>query len=472
MTIDLDPVALRETLNKLRTSETGPPPFICTKTTRPFLILHVLEQNESDCMLATSNKKLVFLRSNGKKLTEKYLNEQRPLIKEAYDNCKQHRRILIIPLFILAEGRIGHENMLIFNTVRNEVERFEPHGQTLTMAGVDNTSLNESIRAYINSLELPGNPTYVPQNELCPSEEGWQRIEAQVPRGIVGDGLTEAHYCCAWSFFWANMRLKYKRVSGRQLIEKINNVISNEPEKLIAFVRDQVRFLHKELHEAGDFVEYLKLCKLSKADERYIAGKKKYDKYYLKQFERFTHMMQERKKKKKKKKDIINTDEEESPQAPQRKRNGKREKDPVSDGEDEVLVPKEKKKAKKRIVGYDVMKIIQQKSLNDKQTVKKLEEVEFSPNAVDANGHKQLVIAVMTNKSKTVKYLLSKGAKINAKQRNGFTALSSALVQENWKMAKLLIQQGADLVEATKKAPEEVEAFKKTKEGKSLYKGG
>ena len=163
-------------------------------------------------------------------------------------------------------------------------------------------------------------------------------------------------------------------------------------------------------------------------------------------------------------------DEEESPQ--QRKRNGKREKDPVSDGEDEVLVPKEKKKAKKRIVGYDVMKIIQQKSLNDKQTVKKLEEVEFSPNAVDANGHKQLVIAVMTNKSKTVKYLLSKGAKINAKQRNGFTALSSALVQENWKMAKLLIQQGADLVEAAKKAPEEVEAFKKTKEGKSLYKGG
>ena len=447
-------------------------------------------------MLATSNKKLLFLRSNGMQLTQKYLDEQRPLIKAAYARCKQHRRVLIIPLFILVSGNNGHENMLIFNTVRNEVERFEPQGQTSTTRGVNNTTLNESIRAYISSLELPDNPTYVPQNELCPTQEGWQRFEEQAARGSVANGLTEDHYCCAWSFFWANMRLKYKRISGSQLIEKINNILSRDPEELIAFVRDQVRFLHTELNKAANFVKYLELCKLPRGDKKYIAAKKKYDNYYLQQFKRFTHMM---KASRKKKKDTINVElkeaKEETPQTPpitqQRKRKKKRGKDPASEsddasrceastgiategGDDELLTPtkQEKKKAKKRIVGYDAMEIIQQKSLNDAQTVKKLEAVEFAPNAGDANGHKQLVIAVMTNKAKTVKYLLSKGAKINAKQKNGFTALSAALVQDNWKMAKLLIQQGADFVEAAKKAPEEAEAFKKTKEGKSLYKGG
>ena len=118
------------------------------------------------------------------------------------------------------------------------------------------------------------------------------------------------------------------------------------------------------------------------------------------------------------------------------------------------------------------MKIIQKKSLSDKQTVEQLRSHSFSPSARDANGHVQLVIAAMENKKKTVKYLLEQGAKLETKQTNGYSPLSAVLAQENYKMAKFLIQLGADFVEAAKKVPEEAEDFKNSAEGKSLIKGG
>jgi hypothetical protein len=482
-TLQLDAIALHHTLQKLNPDITGAVPFVCNKITRPFMILHVLEQNKSDCMVVTKNQRLVYLQANGTHLLPTQLKTQAALIKKAYPHCQKKKRLLIVPLFIkLASMSSGHENMLIFNTVRNEVERFEPHGDDTGVEGVNNVEINASIKSFVDSLELPGKPKYVPQNEVCPTARGWQSFEQEVKREDFAEGLTEPHYCCAWSFFWANMRLKYKKFSAKQLITEINKALTNDPEKLFVFIRNQARFLHTELNKAGDFINYIKLLKVRDTNPKYIEAEQLYTDYYLEKLKSFSHLMKQHEKKSKitkknttdltlepnPKGEIIDltTDTEKHPRA-------KRGKDPVSDEEEEKHdQPLPKKKKLKRLTGYDVMKIIQKKSLSDKQTVEQLRSHSFSPSARDANGHVQLVIAAMENKKKTVKYLLEQGAKLETKQTNGYSPLSAVLAQENYKMAKFLIQLGADFVEAAKKVPEEAEDFKKSAEGKSLIKGG
>ena len=61
----------------------------------------------------------------------------------------------------------GHENMLIFNTIRGECERFEPHGSQTRMTGVDRARLNKSIQKFTDDLGL--GLKYVPSDAVTES---------------------------------------------------------------------------------------------------------------------------------------------------------------------------------------------------------------------------------------------------------------------------------------------------------------
>ena len=173
-----DPKELSKVLNEYSVhSKTEAYPWLAIKSLRPFYLLHILKRNDSDCYLATTNKKLVFLRSTGLRLSAKYKVDLPDLIKQAYPKCKSVKKVLIVPLMIrpannYSRGVEAHENMIIFNTVRSEVERFEPHGAKTMMQYVDSDRLDRSIEKFVGELGL--GLTYIPSTQVTEPNEGFQ----------------------------------------------------------------------------------------------------------------------------------------------------------------------------------------------------------------------------------------------------------------------------------------------------------
>ena len=181
---DFDPTELQDVLTEMKTQDTTVPyPFVDDSIFRSFYILHLLKKNKSGCYLKTHpmNKYRSHLVATGKRLkTEKNIQVTQ-LIKEAYPNCKKMKKVLIVPLKIIPEeSKIAHENVLIFNTALNEVERFEPHGSHTDTKYVHSIRLNTSIEKFVKGLEL--GLAYIPSHEVQIKTNWLQKIEKRTPR--------------------------------------------------------------------------------------------------------------------------------------------------------------------------------------------------------------------------------------------------------------------------------------------------
>ena len=232
-----DPKELAKVLDEYsKHSKSEAYPWAAYKTLRPFYLLHILKRNESHCYLATTNKKLVFLRSTGIRLSDKYKTEMAGLIKQAYPKCKSVKKVLIVPLMIIPSSKTrqseAHENMIIFNTVRSEVERFEPHGDKTMMHGVDSDRLDRSIKKFVGELGL--GLTYIPSTQVTESNEGFQLLETRsenVSRKLPSGQQVKdpGGFCAPWSYFYADMRLKFPQLPAKELTKQIGNILGKDP---------------------------------------------------------------------------------------------------------------------------------------------------------------------------------------------------------------------------------------------------
>ena len=64
---------------------------------------------------------------------------------DSYIRCRNRGKMLVVPVLTLNNT---HENILIFNFHRREIERFEPHGK-LTEGDVESKKVDESVRKKI-----------------------------------------------------------------------------------------------------------------------------------------------------------------------------------------------------------------------------------------------------------------------------------------------------------------------------------
>ena len=72
--------------------------------------------------------------------------------------------------------------------------------------------------------------------------------------------LDPGGYCCAWSFFYANLRLKYPRLSGAEIIRKSMDIIGTNPKTFRSFIHGQVKYLHKlmkRINKKSNFEKYV-----------------------------------------------------------------------------------------------------------------------------------------------------------------------------------------------------------------------
>jgi hypothetical protein len=259
-------------------SEDKPVPYICNHTTEPIMMLYLLKKNGTKIILMnpkywlTSGAKMV--KTDDNLITK---------ISNAYTKCIETKKLLIIPLTL----NHSHANIVIFNPFRKEVERFEPHGKKTGSRNINSEKIDESLVKMVKNIK---NKTKVDElNFISPmiihnEEEGFQHYEGMEEQQKYKAGnitvKTEGGFCCAWSYFYANLRLHAPSIKSNDIIKATYKVITKEPKLLRKFIRGQMKFLNEEINlidKKYNFDDYLNVLS-SRYNLNKPQDKAKYDK--------------------------------------------------------------------------------------------------------------------------------------------------------------------------------------------------
>ena len=253
-------------LEKLKGKNT-PIPYKCNQFVEPFMLLYILKKNKNDCVVRfsrasdyiSSGSSIFNLKASKNKIVSN--PTIRDEVKKAYLICKKNKKMLVIPV-----SKPGHANMLIFNYHRDEVELFEPHGSYKWRGDKPHDLFIKNVKLqFIDKLGL--NLKFISETEGCPTGfKGFQAYEytavkkqTQIGKYFIKD---PGGFCCAWSYFYADMRLQYPKLSATELKDRILKIIGTDPEKLRRFIRGQMLFLETEVAKAYNkqnfmFVDFL-----------------------------------------------------------------------------------------------------------------------------------------------------------------------------------------------------------------------
>jgi hypothetical protein len=278
---------LKEILDQYKTrSSKKVIPYICLKFVEHLMLLHVLKINKNDCSYDVQT----FGDLSAGYKTMNYKKSFMKHIREHYVRCKKNNKLLVVPLAIMS-GK--HANVLIFNPHRNEVERFEPHGSS-SGHRVDNEKINLKIKEFVE--EVDSTLKYISPVLLCPRGYmgyQWYESDAKEETGKYKNVVITdpGGFCCAWSYFYVDMRLKFPEKSGTKIIKESQDILGKDPKQLRQFIRGQYEFLVTELNKIDkkykfeEFVEKKQNKKLTTLE--YMEYKDAWNDAIYKEFEKF-----------------------------------------------------------------------------------------------------------------------------------------------------------------------------------------
>lgn len=279
-------------------SSSDPVPYKSYAFIQPLLILYLLKQNKNDCYIPNKGGDFFILGASAKQLN---INDtDRDLIYSSYKRCKKREKILVIPMSVIR----GHANMIIINYHRNEIERFEPHGDRTGHWKVDSGAIDKSIeKSLVNKLNdkitednKKNNEdeklfTYISPSKLCPNKKGFQAYEGM---SIMETNKNNVYikdpggFCMAWSYFYGFLRLKFPKIAGNELIDKTFEIVSKDPLKLRKFIRGQMLFLSSIFDDVGEKDLLIKLVETKNNDYNELGRiSNKIKNYVNDEFEKF-----------------------------------------------------------------------------------------------------------------------------------------------------------------------------------------
>ena len=131
----------------------------------------------------------------------------------------------------------GHANILIFDVKRNEVERFEPHGQVYN-DWIDKILIDYFIQKNI----IKDKSQYIKPLDYCPVM-GFQNIDAFVEyhEHAIGD---PGGFCSMWSFWYADLRLSNPNKTREEVVRKSMLLIKKKSQSFKNFIRSYAIFMN------------------------------------------------------------------------------------------------------------------------------------------------------------------------------------------------------------------------------------
>ena len=128
-------------------------------------------------------------------------------------------KFIIIPLGI--ELDVGsHANYLIYDYIKNEIERFEPYGgNSPHKFDYDSNMLDNALIKIFEGIKYISPKYYIPKI-------GFQYFDSlEMNQSKVGDPYG---FCAVWSIWYTEMRLKYYSIPRKTLIKKILGLIKEQ----------------------------------------------------------------------------------------------------------------------------------------------------------------------------------------------------------------------------------------------------
>lgn len=155
-------------------------------------------------------------------------------IRDLFDT--QEHRFIIIPLSIV-QSNGNHSNMLIIDTIKKEIERFEPHGYPYPFDYNYNPGLlDKLLSTYFTNTFHDIDTKYFPPETYMPSI-GFQKLDTQEININTNVGDPNG-FCALWSIWYADYRLKYEDINRRKLINKLLHYIRNNNLKYRTTIRN------------------------------------------------------------------------------------------------------------------------------------------------------------------------------------------------------------------------------------------
>lgn len=183
------------------------------------------------------------------------------IINEFKNNTK---RFMIIPIGILLSSYIGHSNILIIDTVKNEAELFEPYGDlleyikplvfdnTLYYSKINNllVKLNPKLKFFPPLTFLPVKGFQFLEEKTCPITEKLGDIKVNTYTG----------FCLLWTMFYVEQRIKNENLTRNVLTKKLFNKIykKNDSKYICKLIRNYAAFI-TSLYKSKSFMSKVKL---------------------------------------------------------------------------------------------------------------------------------------------------------------------------------------------------------------------
>ena len=293
--------------------EVGFPAFSCAGWVENFAYMYILETNKTDCVylypvyeepekikgitradildltvrfgirMGASGDRWGFNENFFKFNTVEYIYKQ-------YKKCADNGYMLVVPMTIGKKNT--HANMLFFNPFLKAIERYEPHGartQIPKKSGYSSEDYDKQIEKHIlkafQEQEPNANWVYISPSKSCPTKTTlYGKVGEQAIEGYEGEKEKRIDdfwfkevggYCCMWSFYMMELRLKYPKVPMSELRQKFIDGLAKSRSDFRLFIRSFTRFVLKELNDIiGDNVlkEY---TKSKKVIGTYKSGKRK-----------------------------------------------------------------------------------------------------------------------------------------------------------------------------------------------------
>lgn len=159
-----------------------------------------------------------------------------------YIKINKNVRFFVIPIGIeltTNDYSYGHANILIFDFVNMQVERFEPHGSEPPY-GMDYNAhlLDNLLENKINSFKLGF--SYISPYVYLPKISFQIKEIYELKSDYIGD---PNGFCAAWCIWWADIRINNPNIKRDKLIQLLSKEIINEEYSYKKLIRNYSNYI-------------------------------------------------------------------------------------------------------------------------------------------------------------------------------------------------------------------------------------
>jgi hypothetical protein len=224
-----------------------------------FGLLYLIKKYDNLCfpLLATTNQLKTMTFSMICKYKAKYANKKDDYkmrfptnddtLARLIQSCSTNHRFIALPAFIIYDDckEIGHMNILLFDTLTLEVERFEPYGKKGYTKKEQRpfTWFDEYLKEWLQSKDLPYK--YI-STKNCPSIGPQELEEIQLEKGIetvIQSETDPSGFCGVWGLLFLDLRLSYPELTTKEVMKILMKLIKNNNSNIRNWIRNYSVFI-------------------------------------------------------------------------------------------------------------------------------------------------------------------------------------------------------------------------------------